>query len=118
MDVLHSLVRLVEMFVGWVFSPSWLPPKDFQLLRLLVVPGYGYGAVLLFLGALELFMPHHERPWNRATLLSATYLLLAGKMTFYSVILTPILRNAWVGMHLPSLHLDRTLPLPLYMLAG
>ncbi|MEP7347082.1 MAG: sterol desaturase family protein [Gemmatimonadaceae bacterium] len=112
---LHTAARTLELAIGWIFSPSWIPPKDFSFFRWLVVPGYGYGAVLIAIGLLELVMPQTKRPWNRKSLLSGTYLILAAKMGFYVVVVTPLIRNAWVYLGLPSLHLDQSLPLPLYM---
>lgn len=117
-DFLYAVARQFELFVGWIFSPSWLPPQDFQLFRWLFVPGYGYGFVLIGLAVLELLIPQERRPWNRATLLSGTYLVLAGKMGLYATVITPLIRNSWVYLGLPSFHLDRVLPLPLYMLVG
>ncbi len=117
-DLIHSVFRAFELAVGWVFSPAWLPPKDFQFFRWLVVPGYGYGFVLVGLGILELVIPQERRPWNRATLLSGTYLALAGKMGVYSLIVTPALRKGWLYLGLPSAHLDRLLPLPVYMIVA
>ncbi len=108
----------MELAIGWVFSPSWLPPKDFEFLRWLVVPGYGYGFVLIAMAILELIRPQDRRPWSRSSLLSSTYLLLAGKLTIYVIVITPLVRNTWVYLGLPSLHLDRRLPLPLYMLTS
>jgi sterol desaturase/sphingolipid hydroxylase (fatty acid hydroxylase superfamily) len=116
--VAHALLAKIALAIGWIFSPSWLPPRDFDFLKWLVAPGYGYGFVLISFAVLELILPHQRRPWSRATLLSGTYLLLAGKMGLYAVLITPLLRNAWVYLGLPSLHLDRTLPLPLYMIVG
>jgi sterol desaturase/sphingolipid hydroxylase (fatty acid hydroxylase superfamily) len=118
LDLIHQVSRILELIVGWVFSPSWLPPKDFEFVRWLFVPGYGYGFVLVALALLELIVPQDRRPWNRASLLSGTYLMFAGKMTLYVFVVTPVFRNGWVYLGLPSLHLDRSLPLPLYMLAG
>ena len=118
MHFVQSLVKAIELAVGWIFSPSWLPPKDFQLLRWLFVPGYGYGFILVGLAILELLRPQQRRTWNRASLLSATYLMLAGKMGLYTIVITPLIRNTWVYFRLPSLHLDRVLPLPVYMLVG
>src|SRR5690242_6920352 len=102
----HVMTRWLELFVGWVFSPSWLPPKDFQFFRWLFVPGYGYGFVLVGLALLELLRPQIRRGWNRATLLSGTYLLLSGKMGVYAFVVTPALRKGWLYLGLPSLHLD------------
>ncbi len=115
---IHLLARQMELAVGWVFSPSWLPPKDFEFFRWLVVPGYGYGFVLIAFAIWEFIRPQDRRPWNRASLLSGTYLLLAGKLSVYVLVITPLVRNTWVYLGLPSLHLDRKLPLPLYMLAS
>jgi sterol desaturase/sphingolipid hydroxylase (fatty acid hydroxylase superfamily) len=115
-DLIHLLFHNLELAVGWVFSPSWLPPKDFELFRWLVVPGYGYGFVLIGFAILELIAPQNRRPWNRASLLSGTYLVLAGKLVLYTVVITPLIRKAWIYLGLPSFHLDRALPLPLFML--
>jgi sterol desaturase/sphingolipid hydroxylase (fatty acid hydroxylase superfamily) len=118
MTAIHSMARKLELLIGWVFSPSWLPPQDFELVRWLFVPGYGYGFVLITFALLELFLPQVRRQWSRSSLLSSTYLLLAGKMTLYAVVVTPLIRNIWVHCGMPSVHLDRRLPLPLYMLSG
>src|SRR5262245_46685309 len=115
MEALHTIGHALEAFVGWVFSRAWLPPKDFEFFRWLVIPGYGYGIVLLVFGAMELGSPQDRRPWGRASLLSRTYLLLAGKMGIYSFLVTPLIRKVWLQLGIPSLHLDRTMPLPLYM---
>lgn len=112
---LRPLASALTRAIGWVFSPAWLPPRDFEIVRWLVVPGYGYGFLLLTFAILELTMPEQRRKWTRATLLSGTYLLLAAKMGVYTLVITPVIRNAWVAQGLPSLHLDRTLALPLYM---
>jgi sterol desaturase/sphingolipid hydroxylase (fatty acid hydroxylase superfamily) len=116
--LISLFARQLELAIGWIFSPAWLPPKDFEFFRWLVVPGYGYGFVLIALALLEWLLPQDRRPWNRSSLLSSTYLLLAGKMTVYVLVVTPLVRNSWVYLGLPSLHLDRTLPLPLYMLVS
>ena len=118
MDLIQTFARKLELVVGWVFSPSWLPPQDFQFLRWLVVPGYGYGFVLITIAILELIIPQERRRWNRASLLSGTYLLFAGKMTLYALVVAPLMRNTWVYLGFGSLHLDRSLPLPLYMVVG
>lgn len=112
---LQSLGHELGMAVGWIFSPSWLPPKDFQLLRWLVVPGYGYGFLILLFAALEYFRPQQQRKWSRSSLLSATYLVLAAKMGFYGLLVVPLMRHGWISLGLPSAHLDRSLPLALYM---
>lgn len=117
-EIVQSIARGFELAVGWVFSPSWLPPADFELWRWLVVPGFGYGILLVVFGVLELVIPEHKRPWSKATLLSTTYVLLAGKMGFYALIIVPAFRKAWLYLGLPSLHMDRILPLPLYMVFG
>ncbi|MBV8843435.1 MAG: sterol desaturase family protein [Bryobacterales bacterium] len=106
----------MEATIGWMFSPSWLPPKDFELLRWLFVPGGGYGFVLVGLALLELLIPQNRRRWTRASLLSGAYLLMAGKLGIYTVAVTPLIRKLWLYFNLPSAHLDRILPLPLYML--
>lgn len=103
------------MALGWVFSPSWIPPKDFSIFRWLVVPGYGYGILLVAIGLAELLFPQVRRPWSRKSVLSGTYLLLASKMGVYALVLTPLFRKAWLYFSLPSLHLDQRLPLALYM---
>jgi sterol desaturase/sphingolipid hydroxylase (fatty acid hydroxylase superfamily) len=117
-DFFHSLARTLELAVGWVFSPEWLPPTDFQLFRWLVIPGYGYGIVLVGLGLAELIIPQERRPWGRKSLLSATYLLFAGKMATYSLIVAPAMQKAWLHFHLPSLRLDELLPFPVYMMVA
>jgi sterol desaturase/sphingolipid hydroxylase (fatty acid hydroxylase superfamily) len=113
---LYALAGKIGVLIGWIFSPSWLPPKDFDLVHWLFVPGYGYGVVLLAMATLEFFIPQERRRWTRASLLSGTYLILAGKMVIYVFLITPLFRNIWVYLKLPSAHLDRSLPLPLYML--
>ena len=118
LELVYLFARKLELAIGWVFSPSWLPPQDFVFLRWLFVPGYGYGFVLIALAMLELVIPQERRPWNRGSLLSGTYLMLAGKMTLYVVVITPLIRNTWLYLGFPSLHLDRVLPGPLYMLVG
>src|SRR5215469_8146354 len=117
-DILHTSFKSFEAAIGWIFSPSWLPPKDFELLRWLFVPGGGYGFVLVGLALLELLIPQNRRKWTRASTLSATYLLMAGKLGIYTVVVTPLIRKVWLYLGLPSLHLDRILPLPLYMLVS
>jgi sterol desaturase/sphingolipid hydroxylase (fatty acid hydroxylase superfamily) len=117
-NFVHAVLAKIGLAVGWIFSPSWLPPRDFEFFKWLVVPGYGYGFVLISIAILELILPHQPRRWNRATLLSSTYLLLAGKTGFYAILITPLLRNTWVYLGLPSLHLDRALPPLLYMIVG
>jgi sterol desaturase/sphingolipid hydroxylase (fatty acid hydroxylase superfamily) len=114
-DWIMRLAAAVEMGVGWIFSPSWLPPGDFEILRWLVVPGYGYGFLIILFAALELLIPQSRRPWNRATILSGTYVLLGAKMGVYAVIVAPAIRQLWLLAGLPSLHLDRVLPLAIYM---
>jgi len=116
LDSLHSFLRLLGAAVGWIFSPEWMPPKDFEFLRWMFVPGGGYGFVLVALALLELVLPQNRRPWTRASTLSATYILMAGKLSIYTVVITPLLRKVWIYFDLPSAHLDRVLPLPLYML--
>ena len=39
----HEIAKTLEAIVGWIFSPSWLPPKDFEFFKWLIVPGFGYG---------------------------------------------------------------------------
>jgi sterol desaturase/sphingolipid hydroxylase (fatty acid hydroxylase superfamily) len=114
-DLLHSAGRAIELAVGWIFSSSWLPPADFKLYKWLFLPGFGYGFVLVGLGLAELIIPYDRRPWGRKSLLSATYLLFAGKLTFYALIVTPAIRQAWLAMGLPSMHLDEKLPMAIYM---
>lgn len=114
-DWMQSVAHTLELAVGWIFSPSWLPPKDFEFLRWLIVPGYGYGFLLIGFALAEFLLPAQKRPWNRATLLSTTYLLLAGKMGVYTLVVTPLIRKGWLMAGLPSLHLDQTMPLALYM---
>ena len=116
--MLHLLTERLGMLIGWMFSPAWLPPKDFDFFHWLFVPGYGYGFILVTLAILEFLIPQERRRWTRSTLLSGTYLLLAGKMVIYVFIVTPLFRNAWVYFGLPSAHLDRTLPLPVYMVVS
>jgi len=114
-DWLRAAWELIASAIGWVFSPSWIPPKDFSVLHWLFVPGYGYGFVLIAIGLLELVLPQQRRPWSRKSLLSGTYVLLGAKMGIYAILVTPLIRNAWVFAGMPSLHLDRQLPLALYM---
>jgi sterol desaturase/sphingolipid hydroxylase (fatty acid hydroxylase superfamily) len=114
MELLHAAFRAIEVAVGWVFSPEWLPPTDFKLLKWLVIPGFGYGIVYVMFGVGELIWPAARRPWSRKSLLSVTYLLLAGKLGFYTLIVAPAMRKAWLYLGLPSLHLDERLPLPVY----
>ena len=114
-ELVQSVWHALELAMGWILSPEWLPPKDFELLRWLIVPGFGYGALLVLIGVLELIVPKDRRPWGRETALSATYLLFAGKVGFYGFVVAPLIRNAWVYVGLPSLHLDQRLPLALYM---
>jgi len=118
LDVIYKLAKALEAAVGWVFSPSWLPPSDFAFFKWLVVPGYGYGFVLIAFGLLELIIPRDRRPWSRASLLSGTYVMLAGKMGIYAIVVTPLIRNTWVYLGLPSFHLDRVLPWPAYVLTS
>jgi sterol desaturase/sphingolipid hydroxylase (fatty acid hydroxylase superfamily) len=114
-DLLHAAMRALELAVGWIFSAQWLPPKDFQFLRWLIVPGYGYGLVLILFAVLELVIPYQRRPWNRLSFLSGTYVAMAGKMNLYVLLVAPSIRKGWILFGLPSLHLDRSLPLALYM---
>ena len=116
LPVLQAAWRGLELAVGWIFSSSWLPPTDFRLYKWLFVPGFGYGAVMVGFALFELLRPQQRRPWNRAAALSGTYLLFAGKLGLYSVIVTPAFRKAWLALGLPSAHLDRVLPWPVYML--
>ena len=118
LDVVYRFAKALEAAVGWIFSTSWLPPQDFEFLRWLVVPGYGYGIILIGFAVLELIIPRDKRPWGRASLLSGTYLLLAGKMGLYAVVVTPLIRKGWLYLGLPSFHLDRVLPWPVYMLSS
>jgi sterol desaturase/sphingolipid hydroxylase (fatty acid hydroxylase superfamily) len=118
LDAVYKLAKALEAGIGWIFSPSWLPPRDFEFLRWLVIPGYGYGFILVVFGLLELIIPRDRRPWGRATLLSGTYVLLAGKMGVYTIVITPLIRNTWVYLGIPSFHLDRVLPWPVYMLTS
>ena len=113
--IFEPILNALELFVGWVFSSSWLPPKDFELLKWLIVPGFGYGFVLLLFALLELIIPDQKRPWGRASVLSATYLLLAGKLGFYALIVAPAMRKGWLYLGLPSLHLDQRLPILVYI---
>ena len=117
-EALQVLANAIEAAVGWIFSPSWLPPKDFELFRWLIVPGYGYGFVLIGIAILELVIPQERRPWGRHTLLSSTYLVFTGKLGLYALLISPLIRNGWVHFGLPSAHLDRVLPLWLYMPLG
>jgi sterol desaturase/sphingolipid hydroxylase (fatty acid hydroxylase superfamily) len=114
-DWLRTIYDALGTGVGWVFSKTWLPPKDFDLWTWLVVPGGGYGCVLIAFGLAELVFPQQKRPWNRATLLSSTYLLFTGKLGLYVLLVTPVFRKAWLHWDLPSLHLDQTLPLWAYI---
>ena len=114
-EIAAAIVSALGAAVGWVFSPSWLPPKDFELFRWLIVPGYGYGIVLVALAVAELVFPQVRRPWSRRSSLSATYLVLTGKLGFYGLIVAPLMRHIWLELGLPSLHLDRLLPLWIYI---
>jgi sterol desaturase/sphingolipid hydroxylase (fatty acid hydroxylase superfamily) len=118
MDLLYTAYRGLELTVGWIFSRQWLPPKDFELLRWLIVPGFGYGFVLVGFGLAELLMPAKRRPWTRQSWLSVTYLLFAGKIGFYSLLVSPAMRKGWLYLGLPSFHLDERLPLPVYMVVA
>ena len=62
----------------------------------------------------EWLFPAQRRPWTRDSWLSATYLLFTGKLSFFAIVLVPIFRHGWLGLGLPSLHLDQRLPLWLY----
>ena len=66
LELIFSVARTLELAVGWIFSPSWLPPKDFQFLRWLIVPGYGYGFVLIALGVLAGFSNIFSRSRGQA----------------------------------------------------
>ncbi|MBK8180769.1 MAG: hypothetical protein IPK67_18120 [Planctomycetes bacterium] len=88
-DWLRTIYDALGTGVGWVFSKTWLPPKDFDLWTWLVVPGGGYGCVLIAFGLAELVFPQQKRPWNRATLLSSTYILFTGKLGLYVLLVTP-----------------------------
>jgi sterol desaturase/sphingolipid hydroxylase (fatty acid hydroxylase superfamily) len=115
LHALQAVGKAAEMALGWIFSPHWLPPQDFRFFKWLVVPGYGYGFVLVGIALLELVLPQQRRPWSRKTLLSSTYIVFTGKLGLYSFLVAPLMRQAWVAWGLPSAHLDRTLPLALYM---
>jgi sterol desaturase/sphingolipid hydroxylase (fatty acid hydroxylase superfamily) len=117
-EFVQKLAKILEAAIGWIFSPSWLPPQDFAFLRWLFVPGYGYGFILVCFAVLELIIPRDRRPWGRASLLSGTYLVLAGKMGVYAIVVTPLIRKIWLNLGLPSFHLDRILPWPVYMLSS
>ena len=112
---IHAILHALELALGWIFSPEWLPPKDFEFLKWLIVPGYGYGFLLIAFALLEFLLPQQKRPWSRATLLSGTYLVFGAKLGVYTLLVTPLIRQGWLFLGLPSLHLDRTLPLALYM---
>ena len=56
-DLLHWLGSSIELAIGWIFSSSWLPPKDFEFFRWLIIPGYGYGFILIGFAILELIIP-------------------------------------------------------------
>lgn len=114
LELLHKILKTLELFVGWVFSPQWLPPKDFEFYRWLFTPGYGYGVVLVLFAVLEMVIPRDRRRLNRATWLSGTYLLFAGKTGIYALVIVPLFRQGWLYLNLPSLHLDRKLPFPVY----
>jgi len=118
LGLLQKIVDGLELFVGWVFSSAWLPPKDFVLWKWLVVPGFGYGIVLVAIAIAEQFRPAEKRSWARRSLLSGTYLVLAGKLGTYAFLVVPLLRKAWLALDLPSLHLDRVLPGPIYTIVG
>lgn len=118
LEVLHRIYRAIELAVGWVFSSQWLPPTDFELYKWLIVPGFGYGFVLVGFGLAELLIPQDKRPWGRKSLLSATYLIFAGKLGIYAFLLTPAMRKAWLYFGLPSMHLDEKMPLPIYMVVS
>ena len=110
-----AVARALELAIGWVFSSSWLPPQDFEFFKWLIIPGYGYGFILITLGICELIRPQDIRPWSRKSLLSGTYLIFAGKLSTYSIIVAPAIRQLWLYLGLPSLHLDQHLSWPLYM---
>lgn len=118
MEWASAVIRAVELFVGWVFSSEWLPPKDFVLWKWLILPGFGYGFVLVMAAIAELVRPAQRRRWGRSTLLSGTYLVLAGKLGLYSFLVVPAIRKAWIAYDLPSVHLDRVLPGPVYTIVG
>jgi sterol desaturase/sphingolipid hydroxylase (fatty acid hydroxylase superfamily) len=115
LEFLQTIGHALESAVGWVFSSNWLPPTDFVFYKWLVVPGFGYGFILIGLGLAELIIPQDRRPWGRASLLSATYLLFAGKLGIYAFIVTPAIRKVWLYLGIPSLRLDEHLPLPVYI---
>lgn len=114
-DVLKSTWHSIERFVGWVFSPEWLPSGDFQLYDWLFGKGGAWGVVLLAFALAELVIPQEKRPWNRSTVLSSTYLLFTGKLTLFAVVLAPLWSKLWETFDLPSLHLDEKLPYWAYM---
>src|ERR1041384_6090841 len=95
---LLSVKEAIELTIGWIFNSSWLPPKDFELLRWLIAPGYGYGIILVSLALLELIIPQERRRWSRASRLSGTYLVLAGKMSVYVLLITPLFRHGWISL--------------------
>ena len=117
-DFVFTALRIIELGIGWIVSPSWIPPQDFRFFRWLIVPGYGYGFVLIGFLLLEWILPMQRRPLGRSAFLSGTYFVLAGKLGFFGLIVVPFMRNTWVYFGLPSLHLDRILPLPVYMLVS
>lgn len=112
---MDDVAQLLSAAVGWAVGSSWLPPRDFEFLRWLLVPGYGYGFLLVAFALAELVMPEQKRPWTRRTGLSATYLMVSAKLGVYSLLVAPALRHLWLFVGLPSLHLDRSLPLALYI---
>src|SRR5690349_16950206 len=115
MDLLQTAYRALELGVGWIFSSKWLPPADFQLLRWLIIPGFGYGFILIAIGIAELVIPAARRPWTRRSWLSVTYLVFAGKIGFYSLLVSPAMRKGWLYLGLPSFHLDERLPMLAYI---
>jgi sterol desaturase/sphingolipid hydroxylase (fatty acid hydroxylase superfamily) len=106
-----AIGRGLEIAVGWIFSPTWLPPRDFDLLGWMLAP---FGLLFITLAVLEVVIPQQRRPWSRSTLLTGMYVAFSAKIAFYAFLVAPALRQAWLGLGLPSLHLDRVLPLPLY----
>ena len=116
MDQLGNLSQAIQNAIGWILSESWIPPRDFELLKWLSWPTYG--AIMLGVVALELIRPYQRHKFGRETVLTGIYFVFAFKVTIFVVLLVPALTAVWVNQNLPSLHLDRVLPLPLYMLLG
>jgi sterol desaturase/sphingolipid hydroxylase (fatty acid hydroxylase superfamily) len=115
----ESLLSGISNVLGWIVGSSWTPPTDFDVFAWIFSPQVrAYGAILIGLAVLELIRPHRRKTFDRESVLSGVYLLFSYKVIATVLVVLPSLRALWVYWNLPSLHLDRVLPLPIYMVVG